>query len=485
MTAIGWSTAIKVLGQIFKWSMTVVVIRLLTPSDYGLMAMAMIVVSFLSLFNELGMGDVIVQRKQLGKQLLRQIFGLILAMNLFLFLLLFITSPLIAWSFQEERLTAMVRVLSLDFIIMSFWIIPDALLIRNLDFKTISLIEMAADLIGGLTTLILAYMGHGVWALVVGYLVISSAKAVGQNMAMPVFPRPSFSLKGMGQVLTFGGFLAADRILWFFYSQADIFIIGKMLGKEMLGLYSVARQFAQLPAVKTVPIMLQVGFSAYSKIGDNREEVGFYHLKTIRLLSLLAFPVFFGISSTSPELISVFLGDRWQGASLPMQLISLVMPLQMASTILVPALLGMGRSDIGFRNSLTFSMIMPLACFVGCRWGIVGVSASWVIAFPLAWVIVILLTLSLMGISFSDYLSAMSKPFLGSILMYGAVLGVKGILGDSVQPVFKLGAMIAAGVIAYAVTVFAFNRDGARETMNLFKRARGRRDHKSIEPLAE
>ena len=485
MTAIGWSTAIKVIGQAFKWSMTVVVIRLLTPSDYGLMAMAMVVVTFLVLFNEIGLGDVIVQRKQVGSQLLRQIFGMVLALNVSLFLLLFIATPLIAWSFQEERLTSMVRVLSLEFLIMSFAIIPEALLIRKLDFKRISLIEMTADLIGGLTTLTLAWLGKGVWALVAGYMVITSVKTIGLNLAMPIFPKPSFSLKGMRQVMTFGGFLTADRILWFFYSQADILIIGKLLGKELLGLYSVARQLASIPADKTVPILIQVGFSAFSKVGDDREEVAFYHLKTVRLLSLIAFPVFLGISCTAPELISIVLGDKWQGAILPLQLISLAMPLQMISTIMVPALLGMGRSDVGFRNSIVYSTIMPAAFFIGCRWGIVGVSAVWVVTFPIAWLIVTLLTLPLMGIRFSDYLSAISRPLLCGILMCGAVWGVKEVLGDSVSPVLELGISVTTGALAYASSVSIFNRDGVQETLDLFKRARGRQEDESKEPLPE
>jgi O-antigen/teichoic acid export membrane protein len=472
LRALGWNTSVKVTGQVFKWAITILVVRLLSPSDYGLMAMAMILVGFMNLFNEIGLADVIVQKPSLENRLLRQVFGLVLALNTFLWMVAFVSAPGITWFYGEPRLTMLIRILSFDFIIMALGTVQEAVLVRRLDFKSKSLIETGAEIAGGVVTLFLAYSGMGVWSLVVGHLTVSSLSTLGYNVVVRMPLRPILSLRGMKDELSFGGFVTADRVLWYFYSQADVFIIGKLLGKELLGFYSIATHFAHLPMSKIIPLLNVVGFSAFSKIQHTPKDVGYYHVKTVRLIGLFSFPLFLGLSSVAPEFIQVFLGEKWMVSSLPLQLICLVMPLQMLSSILFPAVLGMGRADVGLRNSVVFALIMPGAFAIGCNWGIVGVSVAWLAGFPIAWAIVLARTLPLMHVSIGEYLAALSRPLVAAWLMWGAVHGIAAVAG--VESIITLLVVkVATGVATYVALLFLLHREGIEEVVNLLRSFRG------------
>src|SRR5689334_118598 len=197
LSAVRWSAGAKLASQSLSWVITIVVIRLLRPEDYGLMAMATIFVGLLTLFNELG-----------------------------------VAAPIIAMFFDEPRLVLLMRVLALQFVIVAFSVVPQSLLERELSFKRRSLADLVSTTIGALATLVLAFLGHGVWALVWGNLAQLSSNMVLVNLARPYLRWPSFKLAGLRDVATFGGYVSMARLLWYFYAQADIFIGGRLLGHE-------------------------------------------------------------------------------------------------------------------------------------------------------------------------------------------------------------------------------------------------------------
>ena len=158
----------RLFSQSFTWAVTLVVVRLLTPADYGLLAMAMIFVGFLSRLAELGLGSAVVQRAEVDTPLLRKAFGLILLVHASLFLLLFISAPLISAFMGEPRLVSLVRVLSALFLISAFQVVPEALLQRRLEFRRQSLNDFRSVIVGSLAVLAAALAGWGVWSLVLG-----------------------------------------------------------------------------------------------------------------------------------------------------------------------------------------------------------------------------------------------------------------------------------------------------------------------------
>lgn len=471
-SAFRWGAGVKLVGQLFMWAITIYVIRLLSPEDYGLMAIAVLFVHFLLLVNELGLGAVLVYRSDLDIDTKRQIYGLIIIINTTFFLLLFWAAPFIAAFFAEEELTLIVRVLSFQFIIAAFGIIPTAYLERNLDFKRKSLIFVGSSVIGGITTLLFAIQDYGVWSLIWGNMIVASLQTIGVNIVSPFPHLPRFALKNMRQVISFGGLVTLERAMWFFYTQADIFIVGKILGKDLLGVYSVAMHLGSIVLNKTAGIIYEIAFPSFSRANKEPGKVAAYFLKGVRLTSFVTFPLFFGMSSVAPELVAVFLGETWTMVGPVLAILCIVMPLRMIANIFPPVLQGIGRPEVSVKNLIVAGIIMPLAFLVGTLWGVIGVSVAWVLVYPIVFLIMLSRSIALLGISMKEVLKITAMPAMVSVIMYMAVILTKSIVnidGDFVQ-VARLTISIIVGAIIYLSISFIFFRDGFKEVFELVKR---------------
>ena len=468
LLALRWSAAAKFSVQLITWGMTIFVVRLLQPSDYGLMAMAMVFVGFLNMLNEAGLGAAIIQKKILDEETLRQIFGFVLVVSFCLFLLLFVSSPLISRFFNEDRLTPIIRVLSLQFVIVSFGVIPGSLLERNLDIKMWSVADVAARVIGGGVTLFLAVLGWGVWALVCGSLLIYVVQATVLNIVSPFLRLPSFSLRGMRKIISFGGLVTVERLLWSLYCQADLLIIGRLLGKGVLGVYSVATDIASLPMQRINAVINQVGFPAFSRLQTDRQAVAFYLMRAVHFVSVFAFPVFWGISCVAHDVVDVLLGDTWAVAALPLQIVSLVMPLRMVTNLVPLIIKGLGRPEISVINWVVTLLVMSTAFLVGANWGLLGVSLAWA-AFVVVFFLILRYSLPLLNLQVLPILRAMGRPALAGACMYAAVSIFKMLSFPDQSNVAVLIMEVIFGAAIYVGTLLSLDRKIYSEVLVLIR----------------
>jgi O-antigen/teichoic acid export membrane protein len=434
------------------------------------MALAWVFVAFLTLLNELGLGAALIQKQDVDKNTLRRIFGVLLLVCFCFFLFLVSAAPLIGSFFKEERIAPIIRLLSLQFLVMAFGIIPQSLVARKMDFKNISIVDLISAIAGSVTTLILAMSRFGVWSLAWGSIAIAVVKTVGLNFICPYIPIPSFSFKGLGQHLSFSGYVTINRVLWYFFIQADILIIGKLLGKELLGAYSVAMNLASLPMQKASGIINQVAFPAFSSIQNDSQKVASSSIKAVRILSFFVFPVLWGISSVAPELVSTLLGGKWYRATTPCQLISLVIPLRMIINVLDPAVMGLGRPDISFSIILFSSIVMPFAILIGTYWGLAGISLAWVIFFPLVFLYNLSRLVPVLGIRVFEVLEAMARPALGALIMYIIILLTRMFFATDVKSIAHLLLLIIVGALVYIGVIITIHQKGLNEVIDLLRR---------------
>jgi teichuronic acid exporter len=311
---------------------------------------------------------------------------------------------------------------------MAFFVIPKATLTREMKFKEISIIESISALGTGLLTLTLAWLGYGVWSLVIGALFGIVVRTIGMNIVDPFLTWPSFNFGGFAEAAKFGGYISLNRILWYLYSKADVMIIGKILGKTDLGYYSVAMNLASLPLEKVGSIINQIGLPAYAKLQDNREQVASYAAKASRIISFVAFPVFFGISCVAPELVRLALGEKWLSAIFPLQLLALIVPLKSLSLSLSPAVNGLGRPDINVKVMAAASIIIPISILVGVKWGLVGVSIAWVISYSVWFIYMLTQSLPVLGLTLPRFIKTLTRPLFVGIAMFAVVYAVRWVL---------------------------------------------------------
>lgn len=465
-----WTASVRLASQVLTWAITLVVIRLLTPADYGLLAMATVFVAFLAMFSEFGLGAAVVQKADVDEILLRRIFGVILIIHFSLAALLMLSAPLIGAFYDEPRVIPVIRVLSLQFVLAGFAVIPDAQLQRRMEFRNRSLLDLSGAIVASFTTLAMAFSGAGVWALVAGSILSQVWKTIGINWLSPFRHWPDFSVKGLRSLLRFGGHISAAQVFWMFYSQVDMLICAKLLGKEVLGFYSVAMHLASLPSQRISGLVNQVAFPTFSRMQHDLPKVGANVLLGVRILSFFAFPVLWGMSSIAPEMVEVMLGAKWATSVVPLQVLALIIPLRLVANFVQVAIQGVGRSDVVLRNAIWASLIAPVAFFIGANWGgLLGLSLAWLVVSPLVVVQGMMRGLPVLGLRLGGLVISMMPAAGAGLIMYGAVTATRHLLLVEQGGVLRLCVLIAVGALAYCAVSLGLNRKGAKEVIEMLR----------------
>ena len=471
MSGLYWTAGMRFLGQGFSWAVTIVVIRLLSPADYGLMGLAGVFISFFAGFSEMGLGAAIIQRRDLKENDLKAIFGFLLIVNCIICISLSVAAPFIANFYNEQQLIPIIWFMSSTFLLSGFSILPRALLLREQNHRKVAIVDFLGAFAGSMTTLILAWHGKGVMALVAGVLSIRIVTTVGMHLMRPYIQLPQFRLKGMMSIFIFSGNYTLSSVLWYLHSSAvATLIIGKVMGKEVLGIYEIALYMACLPMDKITGIINQVAFSAFSSIQEDIQLAGTHYLKAVRILSVFSFPVFWGISCLSTEIIAVFLGPKWVEAALPLQIIALVIPLRMVRNMMSPALFGLGYSKIVCANETIGVVLMASAFYVASRYGLTGVSFVWLFAYPLVFILSLPPTAKALKLRVLDVVKGMFRPALAGLVMIIMVELTRRMFPADYSMVVRMVVCIVVGAFVYLAVAVITNRRGLEEVMGLLRK---------------
>lgn len=469
LSALRWSAAGRFAGQLGTWAITIYVIRVLNPADYGLMGMASILMPFAVLLNELGTIPALIQARHVDEQLIRQLFGFVIVSSGLVFCLLFAGAPLLSAFFDEPRLTPITRILALGVLIGSISAIPNALLERDLQFRGISLVEFVSMIFGSVVTLVLAIEDFGVWSLVFGNIASLTAKSIGILLVSRFRLSPIFRLTGLRSIFVFGANITGQRVLWYFNTSADVALIGKLLGDHALGIYSVAFQLATLPVTKVFGIINRIAFPAYARLQHDRRQATDYFVTSVRLAWFIFCPMLWGMSSVAHEFVEVFMGPNWAEAGIVLALIPLVVPFRVTVMLMAPLTDGLGRADIGLRNLLTSTAVIPLAVLIGTSWGLTGVCLALIMGAIVAMTINARRCLRLIELHPKALVDVIAPTAISAGVMYVCVWVVKTFVFADGAAAWRLGAAIATGSIVYWVMTFLINRDALRQLMTLLR----------------
>ncbi|GMW07743.1 MAG: lipopolysaccharide biosynthesis protein [Gammaproteobacteria bacterium] len=467
LTALKWAGLAKLASQLISWAATLVVLRLLHPEDYGLMAIVSVVITVLANIAELGIGAAVVQAPRLDTADLGRVNGLITLSNLSIFLLLLLGAPLVALAFQDPRLTLLVQVAALQMPISSLGALRQALAERELDFAWLARVELGAALVSTVVGLGLALRGAGVWALVGASLAMAVTRSL--LLVRRGLIRPSFRLAGVGRFLPVGGSVMFSRLAWHLVSQADVLIGARRLGSEAIGTYSVALHLATLPMQKVMGIINAVALPAVARLQEEPERLRARLLDAMRMMSVISVPVLWGLSATAPELVHVVLGPNWDHAIVPVQLISLIVPLRMIHGIYATTIIGAGHARLNFEATLRGGLILPAAFLAGTFWGVNGLAAAWLAAVPLLFAVDLWLIGHVFRIRAGHVLRAVWRPVLAGLAMYFAVTAARAALAALDEPA-RLPLLIGAGALAYAVVLYPLD-PGVRNDLGTLLRA--------------
>jgi O-antigen/teichoic acid export membrane protein len=450
VSALKWATAAKVVVQIASWSGTLVVIRLLTPEDYGLMAKVAVVCGIAGAIAELGLGAAIVRWVDIQRDDLRKIYGISLVFGACMTAAVALSAPLLAHLFREPRLAWPIVAASLQIIIGAVAIVPSALATRELSFRLLAKIEMASGISSITATVLLAALGAGVWALVLGTLF----GALVRSTALLGFGErvwPLLSLRGIGEQLKFGLTLVGNRVSYFIVVQSDVLIGSAFLSTIEIGQYAVALQLATLPMSKVMGTINEITMPTVARQQDNPSRIREGVLNAIGVISLIAFPVLWGISAVAPELVGVLFGPKWLAAVPALVILPLIVPIRMVCSVLFTTSLALGNRQLDLRNTTANFVLIPGGFYVGAHWGMLGLCLAWLVSVPLAYAFSVPAVLRFIGIRALDLIAECGPPAATAAVMYGAILALRSTLAG--QPaIAALLTLSTAGAVVY----FAF-----------------------------
>lgn len=456
LTALRWTAGTRLLGQAATWVVTLALVRILAPADYGLMAIVSVVISIVANLAELGMGASLVQARRLEPAVLAKVAGFVWLLHLGVGALLVTAAPLADWVFADARLPPLFRVAALQFVFIALGAVPQALASRALNFKWLSRVEFTTAMATSLATLSIALYGLGVWALVLGSVLGSALRAAllvsrGENVW------PDFRLRGIGPHLDFGAKYSVGNLAWIVVNQADVLLGSRLMPKAALGVYSVSVHLATLPMQKMMSVINQVAFPAVARLQDDPERLKRRLLQACGLLTTVSVPVLWGLAAVASEFVAIVLGAKWAAAARTLQMATLVVPLRMVSGLFNTAVVGVGRAGTVLRNTVTTALVWPICFLVGALWGAEGLAASWLVAIPMTFLLNFPRTSASLGVAFGDVLRTLLRPMLAGLVMVASIAGARLLIAD-LGLMLRSGLLIAVGAAVYLVMITLLDR---------------------------
>jgi len=431
--------------------------HLLSPRDYGLMAIVMVVIGFTRLFADVGVSNAIIHKQDSTHQQLSTLYWLNIFSGITLFFLIVGISPLIAWFYDEPTLVGLLIVLSTTFIVGAFGTQFRVLLQKDLQFKLLTKIEIFAA-IGAFTIAVMtALYGAGVYSLVLGALASTFFSTIALLIVGLKKYRPSlvFQINLIRSYIKFGFFQMGENSITYFNSQFDVILIGKLLGVEALGVYSIAKNISMRPAQVINPIVTRVSFPIMAKVQSEIHQLKKIYLTAVNAISSVNFPIYVTIALLAEPLVLTLFGNQWEKSIPLLRILSIYGAVRSTGNPVGSLQLARGRADLGFYWNLGLFMVIPLAIFIGSNWGTEGVAYSLLILMlmlfvPNWW----LMVRPLCQAGFIEYFKAISVPAIHSLIAGVVAFFVYTTIDTSYN---KLVISSTIGFVVYGLLFRKFN----------------------------
>jgi len=430
---------------------TVVLARLLTPQDFGLIAMVTVVTGFAAMFKNMGLSMATVQRAEVNHGQISTLFWINVILSLGLMLVIAALAPAIAWFYKEPRLTWITLALAGAFIVGGLTVQHQALLRRQMRFGILALIRIISMLAGVVTAIITAWRGAGYWALVLMQLAIAITNAIAVWVACGWRPGLPIRSSSIREMLVFGGNITSFNVINYFSRSADKFLIGKFCGAGQLGLYSKAYGLLMLPISQIRRPLNAVAMPVLCRIQNDPEKYVSYYTKLILLLSFISMPIIVFLAVCSRSVILLVLGNQWVGASSIFQILAITAFIQPVASTRGLVLISLGQSERHLKFGIIHSLVIVTSFVVGIRWGVIGVAfaysvANYLILFPSLWY-----CFRLTPISIATFLKAIIRPVTASFAMALAISCAHILLADRPNAIV-ISVCFVIGLLAYFLT---------------------------------
>ena len=451
-----WVFSIRILGNAFGTVRIIILARILAPGDFGLMGIAMLTITILETFSQTGFHAALVQTKNDIKPYLDAAWTFLVIRGFIILAILFFSAPLVSIFFRSPLAKPIIQVLGIYSAIQALTNIGVIYFEKELEFKKQFYFNLSGTIVDISVSIVLAFLLKNVWALVYGLLAGQVTLVFASYIIHPYRPKLSFNWKQVKKLFGFGKWILGSSILGFIVKQGDDIVVGKVLNAAALGLYQMAFRLSNLPATEITQVVSRVTFSAYSKIQDNLSRLKNAVTRTIRMVSVISFPLGGGMFIIAAEATAVLLGDKWLPMVPAFQIMCLSGVLRSITANFGSVFNSTGRPDIQTKASLINTLILMITIYPLVKhFGIVGAVYSRLLTLFTqfyTWPNI----LKILQMKLKEIIKTFLMPLIATLLMIFSVFMAKNIFHQ--LNLLNVLSLIGVGMAVYFPVLFILDK---------------------------
>lgn len=452
-----WSGLTNVLSRLLQFSRVLILATFLPPRAFGILGIALLTLSVLRRFTELGINDALIHNENPNvDEYLNTVWTVKLLRGLFLFSSLVLLAPIIS-SFFQEPVTEIIRVMAVVPLLQGLENPAIVYFQKNLQFHKRFLYEVGSSFVDALCAIILAFVWGNLWALIIGVLAGRCARVAISHTITDFWPSLSFDLNRITELVSYGKWITSLNILVFLANEGDDIFVGWMLDATMLGLYQVGYRISNLPATEISNVISRVVFPAYAQIQDDTTQLREGFFQTYKLVSVVAFPVTIGIIVTVEPFINGYLEENWSKAITTIQILAFWGLLRALGSTSGPLFKAIGRPD--FLTKISLGKVILIAIFIWPATKQYGIEGTALVivgnAILFSEPVVYYLALKVLESSFSRLLWVLSAPVVASSCMGLGIFILR--THTAFSPAFEFPLLVISGIIIYTIALFLFD----------------------------
>jgi O-antigen/teichoic acid export membrane protein len=462
---IGWSSIERFSTQGVSFVVQLILARLLTPSDYGIIGMLAIFMQLAQVIIDSGFANALIRKQNCTQRDYSTVFFYNLILSLGIYAILFISAPLVAKFFQTSTLISVMRWLTITLLFNALSIIPKSILVKTINFKKQTYISLLSALFSGILGIIFAILGKGVWALVIQQISLSICTFILYTIFVRWKLNFVFDKQIFKELFSFGSKLLLSSIIGTIYRNLYTILIGKKFSPADLGNYTRADQLAMFPSNNIGNIITRVAYPIFAKVQDDNIRLRTYYQQMIRYSSFIIFPLMIGLLTISKPFVLFFLTEKWIGAVSILQLLCVDWMLDHITLLNLNLLYVKGRSDLALKLEIIKKSIAITILLISIHWGVIGICWGRLLYSVIATIINSYYTKQLIQLSFLQQVKDFF-PFVITSLVMGICVIFSTYFFDNSGIQLIIG--IITGIIVYSLLSLIFFKEMIKEIRSLF-----------------
>ncbi|MBQ6287116.1 MAG: MOP flippase family protein [Bacteroidales bacterium] len=469
VSGLKWNTVSTVVCLLIQMLRLAILSRLLAKSDFGLVATAMMVISFTDIFSQLGLSTGVIHKQDITDDQYSSLYWMNLFMSIVVFMIVCALSPALASFFREESLSKIIPLLGLQVILTAFGKIFQTIKQKYLEFDFISKVRMFSTFVGFLFTVFLAYKDFGVYSLVYGQLLqifVNQAFFVVAGFRT-VRVRLHFSFAEVKDFLRIGVYQLGSQTLDFLANRIDIFLIGRFFGMDDLGVYNLAKDLINKPYQSINSLVSNVASSYFAVIQDQVEKVVGNFKKIVSMVSKITIPLYLAMFAFSDSIVTIMY-PKFPEVAILLRIMALIGIMNSVNSQSGSLQVAYGRTDIGFRWTVIRVVTTTLVIIAASSFSIFTVAYSQLalslVLFYCYWLITIR---PIIPLKFNEYVKPMMGPFLVVASIALAVVAIHCAFGTNLLMDAILACLAGAAVLFYYAR---FHSEELAEIIKMFRK---------------